>query len=599
MARRGRLPDLSALVPGLRRRRGRRPARASPLGSTTSSWLGVDALWLSPIYPSPGADCGYDISDFTGVDPELGTLADVDELIARGARARACACCFDLVPEPHLDRAPLVPRAPRLVRVGRRRPAEQLGRRVRRAGLEPRRAQRALVPALLLSRAARPRLARTPRCGEAMGDVVRFWLRPRRRRLPGRRRRRASPRTPSLRDDPPAIQPFRAAPAPEGGAARPRPLPATDPGWGGARGASRGGRRRAAGGRGLPADRASSRRYLDHLDLAFSFEFLHAPRDAGRAWRAVIEPRRGARAARPGSSPTTTSPGWSAGSAPAHARARRDAAAHAAGRRLHLPGRRDRDDRRARPPTRRSTALGRDGFRHPMQWERERHRRVHARRPLAAADRSRRAERRRPATASPARCSSSTGALIALRPGSAPASAMSTRPADVLALPPRRAPRRAQPRRRAAASVRGRRRARARRPRPSHRDGELAPGEGTIVRLWFEASCRRALGRQERMTCLRGKLLGAGIDAAGDVTALSGLHRLRLRGGLRHRAHLLHLQRAQRRLPGGRDEVLASSRTASTRSRSSSSRPRPTPSASSSFAGSAPRTTRSTSSAWT
>ena len=40
------------------------------------AWLGVDALWLSPIYPSPGADMGYDIADYSAVDPALGTMAD-------------------------------------------------------------------------------------------------------------------------------------------------------------------------------------------------------------------------------------------------------------------------------------------------------------------------------------------------------------------------------------------------------------------------------------------------------------------------------------------------------------------------------------------
>src|ERR1043165_4023407 len=35
--------------------------------------LGVDAVWLSPHFPSPQADCGYDISDYTGVAPEYGT----------------------------------------------------------------------------------------------------------------------------------------------------------------------------------------------------------------------------------------------------------------------------------------------------------------------------------------------------------------------------------------------------------------------------------------------------------------------------------------------------------------------------------------------
>jgi len=46
------------------------------------AWLGVDAFWLSPIYPSPLADFGYDVSAHTDVDPQLGTLEDFDELAA-------------------------------------------------------------------------------------------------------------------------------------------------------------------------------------------------------------------------------------------------------------------------------------------------------------------------------------------------------------------------------------------------------------------------------------------------------------------------------------------------------------------------------------
>lgn len=38
------------------------------------AWLGIDALWLSPHYPSPFLDCGYDITDFAAVAPEYGTL---------------------------------------------------------------------------------------------------------------------------------------------------------------------------------------------------------------------------------------------------------------------------------------------------------------------------------------------------------------------------------------------------------------------------------------------------------------------------------------------------------------------------------------------
>ena len=53
--------------------------------------LGVDVVWLSPVYRSPMDDNGYDISDYQDVDPLFGTLADLDELIAelhaRGYRA--------------------------------------------------------------------------------------------------------------------------------------------------------------------------------------------------------------------------------------------------------------------------------------------------------------------------------------------------------------------------------------------------------------------------------------------------------------------------------------------------------------------------------
>ena len=61
------------------------------------SWLGVDAIWLSPTMPSPDEDWGYDVSDYTGVHPELGTLADLDELIAQAGQ-RGMRVLLDLVP---------------------------------------------------------------------------------------------------------------------------------------------------------------------------------------------------------------------------------------------------------------------------------------------------------------------------------------------------------------------------------------------------------------------------------------------------------------------------------------------------------------------
>ena len=61
------------------------------------SWLGVDAIWLSPTMPSPDEDWGYDVSDYTAVHPELGTLADLDELIAQAGQ-RGMRVLLDLVP---------------------------------------------------------------------------------------------------------------------------------------------------------------------------------------------------------------------------------------------------------------------------------------------------------------------------------------------------------------------------------------------------------------------------------------------------------------------------------------------------------------------
>ena len=48
--------------------------------------LGVGAVWLTPVYPSPMIDNGYDIADYTAIDPSYGTMADMEELIAEGRR---------------------------------------------------------------------------------------------------------------------------------------------------------------------------------------------------------------------------------------------------------------------------------------------------------------------------------------------------------------------------------------------------------------------------------------------------------------------------------------------------------------------------------
>ena len=60
------------------------------------SRLGVSCLWLNPIHPSPGRDSGYDISDYYGIDPAIGSLGDFADL-ARGARERGIRIILDLV----------------------------------------------------------------------------------------------------------------------------------------------------------------------------------------------------------------------------------------------------------------------------------------------------------------------------------------------------------------------------------------------------------------------------------------------------------------------------------------------------------------------
>jgi alpha-glucosidase len=68
-------------------------------------WLGVDALWLGPTFPSPNADWGYDVADYLGVHPDLGTPSDLERLIVE-ARRRHIHVLLDLVPNHTSDQHP-------------------------------------------------------------------------------------------------------------------------------------------------------------------------------------------------------------------------------------------------------------------------------------------------------------------------------------------------------------------------------------------------------------------------------------------------------------------------------------------------------------
>jgi alpha-glucosidase len=67
--------------------------------------LGVDAMWITPFYPSPQKDHGYDVADYFDVDPEYGTLADFDHLVEQ-AHAMGLKVLADLVPNHTSDQHP-------------------------------------------------------------------------------------------------------------------------------------------------------------------------------------------------------------------------------------------------------------------------------------------------------------------------------------------------------------------------------------------------------------------------------------------------------------------------------------------------------------
>ena len=149
--------------------------------------LGVDAIWLSPFYPSPQHDAGYDVSDYRDVDPLFGTLADFDALVAR-AHELALRVIVDVVPN-HTSADHRWFRAALAAAPGSPERARYVFREGRGDGSEPPNNWVSLFggPAwtrlddgtwyLHLFDASQPDLDWTnPEVGDEMEDVLRFWL---------------------------------------------------------------------------------------------------------------------------------------------------------------------------------------------------------------------------------------------------------------------------------------------------------------------------------------------------------------------------------------------------------------------------------------
>jgi alpha-glucosidase len=67
--------------------------------------LGVDAIWIAPVYPSPMADFGYDVADYCGIDPIFGTMRDFDLLLSE-CHQRGLKVILDFVPNHTSDQHP-------------------------------------------------------------------------------------------------------------------------------------------------------------------------------------------------------------------------------------------------------------------------------------------------------------------------------------------------------------------------------------------------------------------------------------------------------------------------------------------------------------
>jgi alpha-glucosidase len=248
-------------------------------------WLGIDAIWLAPIYASPLADYGYDVRDHTAIAPEYGTLGDFDALLVE-AHERDIRVVLDLVVSHTSIQHPWFRERPDFY--------------VWADGPEPPNNWRASFGGAAWSRddrdgrlylhsfyAEQPDLDwRNPAVREAMSAVVRFWAE---RGVDGFRIDAVDRmvKDAGLRDDPPAQQPFPLPIDPEVGKLdliHSRDAPDISIAVAALREAA--GDLALIGEVYLPVDRVIP--YLEHLDAAFAFELLHSRWHAAEV-AAVIE----------------------------------------------------------------------------------------------------------------------------------------------------------------------------------------------------------------------------------------------------------------------------------------------------------------------
>ena len=323
--------------------------------------LGVDAIWLSPIYPSPLADMGYDVADHCAIAPELGDLAGFERLISN-AHGLGLKVLLDIVPSHTSIEHPWFREHPEYYVWADEPPNNWVAAFGGPAWTRDAETGRFYLHSFYPEQ---PDLDwRVPAVREAMGDVFRFWTA---RGVDGFRVDAVQQlmKDPELRDDPPAITPF---PLPLGGeyGSLDHVHSEAAPDIGVALEAMR----EAAGDALLVGEvyrpTADLGPYLEHLDLAFAFELLHAPFEQERLTEIVAEGKRLGRIA------------WALSNHDFPRLATRlgeRQAALAAEFLLTLPGtvflyQGDEigmvDGKGANPPYDRA---GRDAHRHPMQWE--------------------------------------------------------------------------------------------------------------------------------------------------------------------------------------------------------------------------------------